>query len=153
MSMARRNILAALALIAFCAWYAVLAEALPERSLPNTPGPSFFPLLIIACVFALSLALLVKGLRGLRADGGEQAQAGNSRQPFAALAGFVVYLAALPYAGFIIASVVFFAALMLLYGARRHALTALAALAFPIVLYFIFRYGFHIVLPRGPLAF
>jgi len=153
MSMARRNIAAALALIAFSVWYALLAHALPVRSLPNTPGPSFFPLLIIACVFALSLALLLKGLLGLRGDRERPAEPTTWRQPLLALAGFAVYLAVLPYAGFIVASVAFFAALMWLYGARHRELTAIAALGVPIALYLLFRYGFQIVLPRGPLAF
>ena len=147
MPMAWRNIVAATALLAFSAWYAWLANGLPERSLPNTPGPSFFPLVVITLVAVLSAALLVKGIADSARPG--------AVSPLAPLAvgSFFVYLALLPVAGFVIASVAFFAALMFLYGSRRPLHIAAASLVAPAVLFVLFRYGFQIVLPRGPLGF
>ncbi len=40
--MALRNIVAAVALLALGIVYGYLAMRLPERDLPNIPGPSFF---------------------------------------------------------------------------------------------------------------
>lgn len=153
MSMAWRNIIAALGLIAFGAVYAVLAAGLPERSLPNTPGPSFFPLLIIAFVVALSVALLLSGVLALRLERGPHFRPVTLERSHLAIACFVIYLALLPFAGFVLASIVFFAALMVLYGARNHIVTAITSVAVPVVLFVIFRYGFKIVLPRGLLPF
>jgi putative tricarboxylic transport membrane protein len=153
MPLAWRDILAALGLLAFSAWYAWLASELPERSLPNTPGPSFFPLIVIALVAALSVALLVRGGMALRAPRGADRHGAFSPTAALMLASFAVYLALLPLAGFIVASMAFFATLMLLYGSRNPLLIGAASTGLPIILFLIFRYGFQIVLPRGILGF
>ena len=147
--MAWKNIVAGTGLLAFSAWYAWLAAGLPERSLPNTPGPSFFPFVVIALVAVLSAALVIKGAMALRAGGETTRPAAASRLPALTIAAFFVYLAALPFAGFIVASIVFFAVLMLLYGSRKPLLVGAASTLVPVVLFVIFRYGFQIVLPRG----
>lgn len=153
MSMAGRNVVAALALLAFGVWYAWLSVGLPERNLPNTPGPSFFPLVIVTLLIGLALALLVRGIADLRS--GRDRVVPDSLAPGAlsALASFLVYLAALPYAGFVVSSVIFFAVLMLLYGGRKPLLIGVAATLIPGALFVIFRYGFQIVLPHGVLGF
>lgn len=153
MRMAWRNILAAAALLAFSAWYAWLATGLPERSLPNTPGPSFFPLLIVAFIALLSAALLYKGIMGLRTQEKSTRDGVPTRTAWFMLAAFAIYLTLLPVAGFILASIGFFAVLMLLYGERRPAVIALASTGVTVLLFLIFRYGFQIVLPRGLLDF
>lgn len=149
MPMAWRNIVAGSGVLAFSAWYAWLAGGLPERSLPNTPGPSFFPLVVISLAAVLSAALVIQGIMALRTDADTAPQGAESRLPALTIAAFFVYLAALPFAGFILASIVFFAALMLLYGSRKPLLIGIASTAVPVVLFVIFRYGFQIVLPRG----
>lgn len=149
--MARRNIGAGLALIALGVWYGVLSAGLPERSLPNTPGPSFFPWIITATVLALSLSLVVQGVRGAGGTRGAALSTHGLLRPIAALVWFAVYLAALPYAGFPWASVPFFAGLMALYGGRHWAYVALASLATPVLLFYLFRHVFQIFLPLGVL--
>ena len=150
MSMAQKNIAAAMGLLAFTAWYAALTAGLPERAImPNTPGPSFFPWLITAALSALSIALLVQGITRLKGSNGASAEPFDFKTPVLALASFAIYLAALPYLGFVPASVLFFAALMWLYGARNPFLIAAGAIAGPIILFVLFRYGFNIILPRG----
>ncbi len=153
MTMAGRNVAAALGLLAFGAWYAWLSAGLPERHMPNTPGPSFFPLIIVALLIGLSLALLIKGIADLRA--GRQADSPARLAPGAlsALAAFFVYLGALPYVGFVVSSVIFFAVLMVLYGGRKPLLIGVAATLVPVGLFVIFRHGFQIVLPHGVLGF
>lgn len=154
MTMARRNTIAGLALMAFGVWYAYLIGNLPERSImPNTPGPSFFPIIIVSVVLLLSAALLATGIIGLRQRGND-ADANSLKQPALLTVGvFIVYLASLPYAGFIIASVLFFAAMMYLYGSRNWLMIAVSSTIIPTVLFVLFRYGFQIILPRGILAF
>lgn len=150
MSMAHKNIAAAIGLLAFTGWYAVLTTGLPDRDImPNTPGPSFFPWLITAALSALSIALLVQGFTRLKRADGAVAGQRDLKTPILALASFAIYLAALPYFGFVPASVIFFAALMWLYGARNPLMIAAGAIAGPLILFVLFRYGFNIILPRG----
>ena len=109
MSMAHKNIAAATGLLAFTGWYGVLTASLPERSImPNTPGPSFFPWLITVGLCALSLALLFQGINQLKRQSGAVADRQDLKTPVLALASFAIYLAALPYLGFVPASVIFF---------------------------------------------
>ena len=150
MSMAHKNIAAAIGLLAFTAWYAVLTAGLPERAImPNTPGPSFFPWLITAALSALSVALLVHGITRLKRENGAAAVFFDFKTPVLALASFAVYLAALPFLGFVAASIVFFAVLMWLYGARSPVMIAAGSIVGPVILFVLFRHGFNIILPRG----
>ena len=154
MTMARRNTIAGLALMAFGIWYAYLIGNLPERSImPNTPGPSFFPIIIVTAVLLLSAAMLVSGIRGLRQPGSDAGKHINNRPAVFAIGTFFVYLALVPYAGFIIASVLFFAGLMYLYGSRNWLMIGASSIIIPVMLFVLFRYGFQIILPRGILAF
>jgi len=65
---------------------------------------------------------------------------------------FVIYVVALPLAGFIVASVPFFAALMWLFGARRWIWIGAMSVALPVILVVVFRNGLQIPLPTGVLA-
>lgn len=149
MPMGRRNIIAAIVLLGIGVWYGVLTAALPERTLPNTPGPSFFPWLITGFLMLLSAALLVQGIGRLKTEETTPPSATGSRRRVFALLWFAVYLAALPYAGFWPASIPFFAGLMVLYGARSRLVVVAVAVVVPLLLFFLFRYGFQIFLPRG----
>lgn len=157
MIMAKRNIVAGLVLIALGAWYSYQIGNLPDRSsMPNTPGPSFFPILIATALLALSLSLLAVGVIELRRSG--HVDAGTSsgplqRAPIYALAAAILYLAVLPYAGFIVASIPMFAALMYFYGSRNKIMIAISSVLIPVALYIIFRFAFQIILPRGILEF
>ncbi len=150
MSMAHKNIAAAIGLLAFTGWYAVLTAGLPERAvMPNTPGPSFFPWAITAVLGALSVTLLVQGVLGLKRGDGVSARPRDAGMPVLALASFAIYLLVLPYLGFVAASVIFFATAMWLYGSRNPLVIAAGAIAGPLLLFLLFRYGFNIILPRG----
>ncbi|HSG95563.1 MAG TPA: tripartite tricarboxylate transporter TctB family protein [Afifellaceae bacterium] len=150
MSMAHKNIAAAIGLLVFAGWFAVMTAGLPERAvMPNTPGPSFFPWLITAALCALSVTLLFQGIIRLKRQSGAVAERQDVRISVLALASMAVYLAALPYLGFVPASVLFFAALMWLYGSRNPFLIAAGAIFGPLILFVVFRHGFNILLPRG----
>jgi putative tricarboxylic transport membrane protein len=154
MPMAWRNIIAATGLLAFSIWYAWAAQDIPSRSIPHTPGPPFFPYVIISIIGALSLALLVKGLAGLKTKDGvaQRAQWRISVPPgpILALGAFLIYLVFLPFAGFLISSVLFFAVLMALYGCRAWPTIVIWSVAIPVVLFVIFTRAFQILLPIGP---
>lgn len=150
--MALRNIVAAAVLLVLGAGYGYLALLLPARDLPNIPGPSFFPVLIAAIVVGLSLALLWHGIRGLRGAAKHLDLIEMDRKPAAMLVAFAVYIAALPFAGFLVASVPFAAVLIRLYGDRNRLLVVGVSVGLPVFLFMLFREGFGILLPTGAYA-
>lgn len=151
MSMARRNIIAGAVLLAVSVGYGVLTAGLPDRSLPDTPGPAFLPTLIAAALLVLSSALLVRGVVEARQASKEAPGYGVPARGWIALAGFAVYVGLLPSLGFVPASIPFFAGLMWLYGERNKLLIGLTSILVPVVLFYLFTAGFQILLPRGPL--
>ena len=149
--MGRRNIIAALFLILLSIGYGFLASGLPERPLPNTPGPSFFPWLITIGLFLLSVALLIQGFLPRPVLRGAPPAAAEARKRWIMVAVFGVYVFALPPVGFIGATVPFFAVMSVLYGERRPVWAAAGAIVIPVLLYLLVRDVFSILLPRGPL--
>jgi putative tricarboxylic transport membrane protein len=146
---ARRDALIGVILLVIGVIYGVLTSALPNRSLPNTPGPAFFPWLITGAFIFLSAALLIRSLRdGVHASR-HVSTARDSRLPIFALTWFVIYLAALPFTGFLPASIPFFAGMMWFYGERSPLVLILAAIIVPSSLFYLFRHGFQILLPAG----
>jgi putative tricarboxylic transport membrane protein len=154
--MRRRNIVAAVVLIICGIAYGCLAWALPVRSLPNTPGPSFFPLVVTAFLLFLSAALLIQALAAdhepSSLQGERIASPPDWRPPATLLLTILAYIVALPFLGFVLATLPFFATLMVLFGQRQPLLIAGGSLAMTVVLYVLFRHGFGVYLPRGLLA-
>lgn len=95
--------------------------------------------------------MLVRALRRLASadDVGLGIVAGRGAMAFGA---FTIYVIALPWAGFVTATVPFFAALMALFGERRRWALAAGALVVPIVVFVLFRHGFQIILPAGRIG-
>lgn len=157
MHLGQRYLLAGAILLAAGAGYAWAITLLPDRSLPGTPGPEFFPILIAVGLIGLAAALAIRGLLELRAlralRGQSRTHADYSLPPrgWFALGGFAAYLVLLPFAGFAVASVPFFGGLMVLFGERRTPAIVLAAVTIPLTLYLVFTTGFRILLPAGSL--
>ncbi|MGI9258799.1 MAG: tripartite tricarboxylate transporter TctB family protein [Gammaproteobacteria bacterium] len=145
--LARRDLLAGALLLIFGIGYGLLTLALPNRSLPNTPGPALFPTIISAGLISLSIALIVRSVR--KGESGATAAAVFERSQTLALAGFLAFIVVLPYAGFVAASIPFFAGMTWLYGERRVVVVAVSALLIPLLLYYVFRFGFQVLLPVG----
>ena len=154
--MRNKNIVAGLFLTVLGLAYGYLTTGLPERSLPNMPGPSFFPWIITFCLLVLSVSLLVQGLRMAPDDPipkpGLEKPDGDSAPAFMFFGVFAVYLALLPFLGFLLASIPFFAVLMALYGETRKLWIISLSLGFPIFLFLLFRDVFNIPLPRGSVS-
>ncbi|MCC2113345.1 MAG: tripartite tricarboxylate transporter TctB family protein [Hyphomicrobiales bacterium] len=145
-----RNLIAAVVLIALTAAYGYFTTALPQRSLPHTPGPDFFPWLIFIIVMALSVALLIRGLYQLRSTGWPQhLEFAFPRRGLALIIWFAVIVAKLPYAGFLIGSILFFAGLMAFYGADKPLAILIWSIVIPTAVFFLFRDVFLVLLPSG----
>ena len=147
--LARRDVIVGAIVLIIGVAYGLMTASLPDRSLPNTPGPAFFPWLITGGLLVLSVALLS---RSLTVDGSESPQASSDRLAYRRvlfLLWFSVYLVILPYAGVLPASVPFFVGLMWLYGERNRLALTLATIIIPASLFYIFRLAFQILLPAG----
>lgn len=155
MDMAKKNIAASLILMALAVFYSYQIGSLPDRSaMPNTPGPSFFPILIATSLFVLSFALLMSGIVEFAQK--KSSGAGEkflTRNAVWTLLTFLFALIALPYAGFVLTSVPVFAILMFLYGCRDKMMIAVSSIIVPITLFVVFRFVFQINLPHGLLVF
>lgn len=153
--MRRRNIIAAAVLLVLTLGYGALTTQLPVRSLPDTPGPPFFPWINTVILLALSLGLLVQGLTAKSSEGIESVATPDDvaarRRAIWALGAFVVYLVILPGLGFLLATVPFFAALMVLFGEKRWLWVVLGSVGVTVSLYVLFRHGFNVFLPPGVL--
>ena len=148
--MARRHVLAASLLLIVGLIYALLTADLPARSLPDTPGPAFFPGLISAAWLVLAGALLFRGIASLRTGSTEPADYRIPARGWIALAAFAIYLVLLPFVGFVAPSIALFAVFAWLYDERRKIAMLVSAVAVPVLLFYLFTAGFQILLPRGP---
>jgi len=151
--MRKRDVATAAVFLALGAAAAAMTAALPERSLPNTPGPAFFPWVATVAMLALACVLLARGLTAPPQAGDMEETSPAGTAPMLALLGaFVAYIALLPRLGFLLASAPFIAGLTVLYGERRPAVVALTAVAATAALYVAFRHVFQIILPQGVLT-
>ena len=149
MFLARRNAVVGVVLLTLGIVYGLLTASLPNRSLPDIPGPSFFPWLITGAFVVLSGALLISAFIGSDNDSTEPIVDSNTKLRMFALIWIVVYFSVLPYAGFLVASAPFFAGMMWFYGERNRTVILLSAVLIPGGLFYVFRYGFQILLPTG----
>ena len=65
---------------------------------------------------------------------------------------FIIYVAAMPALGFILATLPFFSIMMALFGERRPFFIGTGSIVATIGLYIVFRHGFGVFLPRGLLT-
>ncbi len=148
--MGRKNIIAALVLLGIGIGYGILTSRLPGSTARGVPGPAFFPWLVDICLLVLSAALLVQGIILVRREGAVRLQLPSWRVATTLIL-FVIYMAVLPFLGFIWASIPFFAALMMLYGARRKVFIVASSAGVPFFLFYLFGQVFKIPLPQGSL--
>jgi hypothetical protein len=147
----RRNVIAALVLMCVAAAYGYFTTQLPSRTLPNTPDPAFFPWLNTAVLFALAAILLLQGLADKRTEVEATRWGALQIATSLTLASFVLYLLALPVLGFLLATIPFVAALMLLFGERRPTWLAAGSVGISAFFFVIFSHVFNVFLPRGLL--
>ncbi|MEK6711812.1 MAG: tripartite tricarboxylate transporter TctB family protein [Nitrospinota bacterium] len=151
--MRTRNIAAGLGFLALGVIYAYMTAQLPLRVVGNVPGPSFFPWVLTWCFLGLSGVLLIQGLM---APAGQSPRPASDRKIFrrtaAGLASMALYLALLPYLGFLVASALLCGALMWAAGESRPGFIAGWSVAVTALLYAMFRYAFQLPLPTilGP---
>jgi len=146
---ARDDLVVALALLAFAAGYGGLALRLPERNIPGSVGLDFVPLLLAGTLAMLATGLLIGAIR-------RPAVAPAGESPGWGQAGLVVsvmlvYILALPYLGFWLATPPYLAVTMWQSGARRPGVILVTAMGLSLALWAVFIALFAVPLPRGSL--
>lgn len=126
---------------------------------PMVPvGPAFYPRIVLGVCIVFALALVVADLVARRRAGaGAVPAAGaakaNYRLVAAAFAVFTAYVAALPYLGFRLSTLIFLLAMPAVLEAprdrRRWVVIAVLAVVATAVSYFVFERYLHVLLPRG----
>lgn len=148
-SVKHRRIAAGIVLLLISIGYGYLTSELPKRTLPDTPDPAFMPWINTIALGVLALLLLRQGERESSSGGAGGDEPIAVAPPTAFIAAFLVFILLLPYLGFVLSGIPFFAAMMLLFGERRIFRLLAGSVGGPIILFAVFRFGFNIILPRG----
>jgi hypothetical protein len=148
-------------LVVAAASFFLFAFTLGLKDSPLVPvGPGFYPRIVLALTALLGFWLIVADFLGWRrrlAAGEPSARAGGEKADYAAVviqfAVFGLYVVALPYLGFRIATLLYVAAANWHMAAPRGpagwARVAALALATTLVTYFVFERYLSVLLPRG----
>jgi putative tricarboxylic transport membrane protein len=114
-------------------------------------GPGFYPRIVLGITAVLAAALVVFDFLGARQA--RKREAINYGLVLAAFAIFGLYVGALPFIGFRIATFIFMAALQTTLDFPRNKqgwiVVAVTALVTTVVTYIVFEHYLHVLLPRG----
>ncbi len=113
------------------------------------PKAGFFPFYIGLFIIISSLINLFNTLR--EEDGPLFAEWGQLRQVFSVIIPTGIYVAALPFIGLYLASMIFIAWFMRWLGKYNWPIIAAISLGMPVVTYLIFERWFLVPLPKGPI--
>ncbi len=131
---------------------------LPGPNLLVPVGPGFYPRIILGVTAVLALALIISDVINHRRKTGTPAATDAAATPNYALVAatfviFILYVAALPYAGFRLSTLLFVAALQSTLkpprSLKQAVIVALTALVTTAVVYVLFENYLAVLLPRG----
>ncbi|MGN0268538.1 MAG: tripartite tricarboxylate transporter TctB family protein [Lachnospiraceae bacterium] len=136
----------------------VAARALPKSTVMDI-GPDFMPLVVGVVTLILAVALLITTLINFKKNAAAAEAAGAPDCDYVrVLSSFIailIYVFVLQPVGFILSTVVFLPVEMWILspndkrGLKDTAILALIGVVFTFAVFFLFRYGFKIVLPAG----
>ncbi|MCD8090142.1 MAG: tripartite tricarboxylate transporter TctB family protein [Clostridiales bacterium] len=140
----------------------LMALQLPKSAIIDI-GPEFMPLVIGGITFALAAALTVISVIGLKgklaALEGEEAPDCDYKRVISSFILMLIYVFVLQPVGFIISTLVYlFLQIMVLSpadqrGKKQIIQVIIIDILFTVIVFFLFRYGFKIILPTGLLNF
>ena len=135
----------------------VLAGQLPP-SLLGGVGSDFVPKILAVGTGILSVLQIISGVKTMKKDFSGEA-ADEDRPEYitvlATVAAFGIYVTVMEKVGFLISSIVYLFAQMVILAPkekRNFLLLAVIAVVFNIVVYFIFRNALNVMLPKGILG-
>ena len=121
---------------------------------PMVPvGPAFYPRIVLGIVAVMALALVVMDLRRVATPAKAAGPSPNYLLVVIAFAIFTLYVVALPYLGFRLATLLFLVAMPVALeppaGLRRWAIVLALAVVATLVTHYVFEHDLHVLLPRG----
>jgi putative tricarboxylic transport membrane protein len=145
-STGKKNLIVGLACMAFSVLIFWNTFYLPPPLQPQAPGPATFPRIIVIVLFLLSGLLAWQGWAAKSAEAGKDKPV-NYRRFFTLVGLIALYLALLPYLGFVTTSFLYMAVTMMIIKVSwgRSLLYSLIAVA---VYYLVFAVMLGIRLPR-----
>ena len=136
----------------------VMAQMLPKSKVMEV-GPEFMPMVIGVITFALAAALTFLSIKNFKMHNAEikadDIEDCDYKRVLESVILMLVYVFVMKPVGFILSTLVFlFCQMMVLSpdderGKKQAILLAVIDVVFTLVVFFLFRYGFKIVLPAG----
>jgi hypothetical protein len=127
----------------------VLIGTLDMAQVERGIGPGDYPRVVAWGLLVLGGVLAVQS--GRRLVGGEKPSRrfppGAFPRVVTMVATTAAYLYLLPHAGFVLVTPVYLFLAMVFFGLRRYLLGAVTSIAVTVVLFAVFRYAFHVLLP------
>jgi hypothetical protein len=147
----RADLLVGIGLLALAAFYFQQSFAITVGFAADRLGPTFFPRLLALALGGCALVLIARALRG-RSD---PAPLPVVRLPLllGTLGLTAAYALLLAPLGYLLATPLYVAALVLLLGYQSRAGLARAGRGVTIVLYLVFARALKVLVPMGPLRF
>lgn len=150
--MKKVNVILSALLIGFGIFYAYLTANLPARNLPNTLGSDFMPWVLVGCLLLLSMLLLIKTVFGSSAEQFDFSISPKEGFGVIFLTGCVfAYVKLMILIGFVLATPIFLALLMLITGSRKWKEIVIVSIFATFSIYLLFQKIFQVILPRGEL--
>ena len=110
-------------------------------------SPYLFPVLISAFLICLSIALFAEGIKKPSKENDKLKRSLPMKRVLAVIALSLIYYAAIPFAGFVLSSVVFLAVLLVFLGEKRwYAVLSLSVIT-SFAVYFLFGKILGVMLP------
>lgn len=134
----------------------IMAKMLPKSTVMEI-GPDFMPMCIGIMTFALAAALLILSIHNLKRPAAieEAMEKLDYRRVLTSFVSILVYVFVLQPVGFIVSTLIYLPVQMLILSpdekrAKKDLIQLLiTSVIFTFVVFFLFRYGFKIVLPAG----
>ena len=145
--MRKKNLISSIAFLLIGVWYSYFTYWLPIRTLPNTPGPSFFPWGIAVCFLGLSILLLFKNFI-TKKDKEEEEEEIFGKKILALILLMFIYISLLPFTGFLLITPFFFASFMYLTSEKRFFYISFFSISIPLFIFYLFQNVFSIFLPN-----
>jgi len=168
--MIKSNVITGVVCFLFGAFVFWMSLSVPPVTLTDNLGGRFFPQIISVLFMVASAGLAVTGAMGIEISGGTvagsedagakpTANGSTGAQRFGPgekrLLGFVVtmlvYTLVLPLVGYVVASLVTFAAMIMIVGERRPLAVGLGAVCITAMLYALFAVVFNMNVPEASL--
>jgi len=134
-------------LVLFSLWFYLTSQAIPTGSITGMP-PSFFPSFLAICLGVCSVSLLVKGIKDVLQGKPETSSQTKDGKTVLFLLGFLtLYVFLLNIIGFIVTTILYLTAVMLLLKAGSIKKILLISVVITLGTYYIFGNLFNIPLP------